>query len=82
MRTRITEVERAEAERPTPIRCPQPDWVLQPARAAADRRPLYVHCGDCPAATGRAITRAQALEALNNGIEGCGLCRPDTALGL
>ncbi|MFF4699980.1 DUF6233 domain-containing protein [Streptomyces chattanoogensis] len=80
--SRLAEVERREAERPTPIPRPRPDWVLQPARAAGDRRPLYVHQGDCEAATGRPITRAQAIEALTTGVEPCAYCRPDTLLGL
>lgn len=79
---RIEEVKRYEASRPKPIPPPQPDWVLQPAGAAGDGRPLYVHEGHCPAATGKAITRRQATEALTSGIEACPLCRPDTALGL
>ncbi|MFJ4627124.1 DUF6233 domain-containing protein [Streptomyces sp. NPDC088847] len=80
----IAAEERREAEssKPEETRPAPPDWVVE---RAPDRKELVaVHRGYCwGAGRNRAtVTRAQAVEALQQQVPACTECRPDTALGL
>ncbi|MFF8784878.1 DUF6233 domain-containing protein [Streptomyces sp. NPDC015125] len=77
----VAQQREAQQQRTTPP--PPPDWVVQPG-IGRDAHPVAVHVGGCGAAGQRArpISREQAVRALTEGIEACGLCRPDTELGI
>lgn len=80
VRARITELEQSAAHtRPLP---PPPDWLLE--MEINGRHPLALHTGDCHMAgkRPRPLNRDQAMRALVEGVEPCGMCRPDTALGV
>lgn len=74
---REQEARHREARRP-----PAPDWLVE-LGIGRDRRPILVHVGGCHMAGKRArgVDRDQALRALADGVEACGHCRPDSALG-
>jgi hypothetical protein len=85
VRARITQVERQERERQRgeAHRPPVPDWTIETG-IGAGHAPLYVHVGGCHMAgkRQRPVARDQAMRALVDGVEPCGHCRPDTALGV
>ncbi|MEU0837426.1 DUF6233 domain-containing protein [Streptomyces sp. NPDC005969] len=72
-------VEKRESEDRRPRTFP--DWGITDIGIGTSRS--EVHRGDCFAAGRqlRAISREQALAALGDGVQGCEVCRPDTALG-
>ncbi|GAA0501064.1 DUF6233 domain-containing protein [Streptomyces olivaceiscleroticus] len=82
VRHRIAQLEAeaaAHEQRRTPA--PRPDWLIEPGISG---RPISVHTGDCGMSgkRPRPVTRDQARNALAEGVEPCGMCRPDTALGI
>ncbi|AZP17836.1 hypothetical protein EJC51_18055 [Streptomyces aquilus] len=81
----IADEERRENERlrREERRPPEPEWLIQ---YGLNRRNVdVVHRGDCWAAakSGRChpASKEQVVEALQNHVEPCGFCRPDTDLG-
>ncbi|AKN74995.1 hypothetical protein QR97_39645 [Streptomyces sp. PBH53] len=82
----IADEERREAERlqGAQHRPPPPDWLIE--HGLNRHNVQQVHTGECWAAAQsartRPLTRAQALQALTEGVTACTQCRPDTALGL
>ncbi len=62
---------------------PPPDWVVQ-LSIGGEGQPITLHVGGCRSAGRRArpVNRDQAMRALVEGLEPCGLCRPDTELGI
>lgn len=70
-----------EAEKRPPQ--PPPDWILERG-IGQGRPPVYVHTAVCykPSLRMKALTRAQALEALDAGVDPCPLCHPDADLGV
>lgn len=62
---------------------PRPEWLIQRG-IDTHRSPVAVHTGDCGMAGKLTlpVTREQALAALGQGVEACGICRPDTELGV
>ncbi|MFM9368930.1 DUF6233 domain-containing protein [Streptomyces sp. Da 82-17] len=72
--------ERRQGERARP---PAPDWLIE-LGIGKERRPIAVHAGGCHMAgrRSRPISRDEAMRSLANGVEACGHCRPDSALGL
>lgn len=79
----IVVAQRREAQEQRAVPPPSPDWVVQ-LGIGRDAHPVAVHVGGCGTAGRRArpISRDQAVRALTEGIEACGLCRPDTELGI
>lgn len=79
----ITVAEQREAQQQRAVPPPPPDWVVQ-LGIDRDAHPVAVHVGGCGTAGKRArpISRDQAVRAITEGVEACGLCRPDTELGL
>ncbi|MFJ3899893.1 DUF6233 domain-containing protein [Streptomyces sp. NPDC090083] len=74
---REAESRKREAARPAP-----PDWVVE--RGPDRKAVVAVHRGHCWGA-GRyraSVTRAQAVEVLQQQVPACPECRPDAALGL
>ncbi|MFF3400426.1 DUF6233 domain-containing protein [Streptomyces sp. NPDC002659] len=72
----------ARAARRTPP--PPPDWVLE---LGIGNGPPSIHAGECfgvklGSARVRAISRDEARCALVDGASACGLCRPDSDLGM
>ncbi|MFF3158486.1 DUF6233 domain-containing protein [Streptomyces sp. NPDC057910] len=69
----------AEARRTPP---PLPDWVVEMSLTGTPQR---LHVGGCglggTQARTKPLTRDEALRALGEGVEACGICRPDVALG-
>lgn len=61
---------------------PVPDWVVEMSLTGTPQR---VHVGGCrmggTQARTKPLARDQALRALTEGVEACGICRPDTDLG-
>ncbi|NEB42227.1 DUF6233 domain-containing protein [Streptomyces sp. SID14515] len=57
-----------------------PDWIVN-LGIGQGAPPVDVHIGGCPTASRRrrTITREQAI---NQGVNPCAHCRPDTALGI
>nr|BFD88588.1 hypothetical protein StreXyl84_79890 [Streptomyces sp. Xyl84] len=84
VRTQIAATERREQERQRGERArpPVPDWILE-GSLNRDSPPLAVHVGGCHMAGKRRkpVSRDAALRALAEGVEACGHCRPDSALG-
>ncbi|PKV84208.1 DUF6233 domain-containing protein [Streptomyces sp. TLI_146] len=74
--------ERAEGQRRRP---PPPEWTIEHALGGPHLL-TAVHTGDCwmlrEAGRMRAVDRDTARQALAGGVEPCGFCRPDTALGM
>ncbi|MFD6624799.1 DUF6233 domain-containing protein [Streptomyces diastaticus] len=71
--------EQAEGDRRRP---PPPEWAVE--RGIGTGPPPAVHVGTCDlleAPRWVAIDRSQALAALEQGVEPCMICRPDTELG-
>ncbi|MES4886182.1 DUF6233 domain-containing protein [Streptomyces sp. NPDC000349] len=64
-------------------RPPPPDWLLEMG-LNRDSAPVQVHVGGCwnRGKRTRGISRAEARQAIVEGIRPCGACRPDSALGL
>ena len=83
VRTAITTAEQVEAQQQRAVPPPPPDWVLQ-LSIGGEGQPIAVHVGGCRSAGKRArpISRDQAMRAVSEGLEPCGLCRPDTELGI
>ncbi|MFF7335396.1 DUF6233 domain-containing protein [Streptomyces sp. NPDC008150] len=93
-RVQIRDLERtrrwiADLERPAPTPAPAPpapeparpapDWLLE--YWPPDQRPHTVHAGDCwtsPRYT-RAVTEAEARQAIDEGVERCEACDPEPA---
>ncbi|RFC75490.1 hypothetical protein DXZ75_13325 [Streptomyces sp. AcE210] len=80
----IAEEERRESERLRGIaaRPPQPDWLIE--LGLNGRRAVYVHVSGCHMAgkRSRGVGRDNARRALNEDVDACPHCRPDTALGV
>ncbi|MEV6549206.1 DUF6233 domain-containing protein [Streptomyces sp. NPDC051597] len=76
------EAEREEGQRRRP---PPPEWTIEHALGGPHLL-IAVHTGDCwllhHAKRMRAVDRDTARQALADGVEACGFCRPDTALGM
>ncbi|MFE4857408.1 DUF6233 domain-containing protein [Streptomyces sp. NPDC056670] len=76
---REEEREAAQARRTPP---PVPDWAIEMSLTGT---PVTVHVGGCglggTQARTKPISRDEALRALSEGVEACGICRPDAALG-
>ncbi|MET7795612.1 DUF6233 domain-containing protein [Streptomyces decoyicus] len=83
VRQAIAVAEQQEAQQQRAVPPPPPDWVVQ-LGIGRDAHPVAVHVGGCGTAGRRArpVSREQAVRALTEGIEACGLCRPDTELGI
>ncbi|MEU3990062.1 DUF6233 domain-containing protein [Streptomyces platensis] len=83
VRQHIAIAQQEEALQQRAVPPPPPDWVLQ-LRIDGEGQPIAVHVGGCQTAGRRArpISRDQAMRALTEGLEPCGLCRPDTELGI
>ncbi|MET8609737.1 DUF6233 domain-containing protein [Streptomyces misionensis] len=81
----IAEEQRREAHRRRTAEREQrrPEWLVQFRRDGATID--SVHAGACWAvpkgARCRPVSRAQAVEALQNHVSACPACRPDTVLG-
>ncbi|MET8435370.1 DUF6233 domain-containing protein [Streptomyces sp900116325] len=74
------EEERQQGEQARP---PTPDWIVE-LGIGVGSPPIEIHVGGCYAAgkRRRAISREQAVAALDQGIRACIHCRPDTELGV
>ncbi|WP_392750521.1 DUF6233 domain-containing protein [Streptomyces sp. LN590] len=72
------EKQQGEERRP-----PTPDWIVE-LGIGVGSPPIEVHVGGCYSAgkRRRAISREQAVAALDQGIRACIHCRPDTELGV
>ncbi|GFE19991.1 DUF6233 domain-containing protein [Streptomyces nigrescens] len=83
VRQAITVAQQQAALQQRAVPPPPPDWVLQ-LRIDGEGQPIAVHVGGCRTAGRRArpISRDQAMRAIAEGLEPCGLCRPDTELGI
>lgn len=79
----VAEAREREQARRQERRPPAPEWLLTRSIDTA-RTPTEVHTGDCRMAGKhtRAISRAQAVDALTQGLRACVHCRPDTVLGI
>ncbi|MFE9886891.1 DUF6233 domain-containing protein [Streptomyces scopuliridis] len=64
-------------------RPPPPDWTVSRG-IDAHRSPVAVHIGGChmQGKHVQAASRDDAVRLLSDGVEACGHCRPDTALGV
>ncbi|MGW5123325.1 DUF6233 domain-containing protein [Streptomyces sp. NPDC004069] len=84
VRQQITNLECREAERQRVERArpPVPDWMLERG-LNRDSPPIAVHAGGCRIAGKRwnGVPQDVALQALAEGIQACGHCRPDAELG-
>jgi hypothetical protein len=84
VRAAIAAAEQREQERQRGIqaRPPAPDWLIE-VGLNRDSPPVQVHVGGCWNAGKRArgISRAEAHQALADGVKACGACRPDSELG-
>ncbi|WP_306192151.1 DUF6233 domain-containing protein [Streptomyces sp. MK5] len=84
VRRQIADAERREQERRRGERARPsiPDWILE-SSLNRNAPPLAVHVGGCHMAGKRwkAVPRDVALRALSEGVDACGHCRPDAALG-
>lgn len=78
----ITAEERREAAQARRTPPPTPDWVVEMSLTGTPQR---VHVGGCrmggTQARTKPLARDQALRALAEGVEACGICRPDSDLG-
>ncbi|GES27973.1 DUF6233 domain-containing protein [Streptomyces angustmyceticus] len=83
VRQHIVIAEQQEAQQQRAVPPPPPDWVVQ-LGVGHDAHPVAVHVGGCGTAGKRArpISRQEAIRALTEGVEACGLCRPDSELGI
>ncbi|MFD4973147.1 DUF6233 domain-containing protein [Streptomyces sp. NPDC058424] len=84
VRQQIAAAERHEQERQQGEqgRPPMPDWILEGGLNRGSP-PVAVHVGGCHMAGKRwkGVSQDVALRALIEGIDACGHCRPDAALG-
>lgn len=83
----IADMKRQEAEREEDQRRrpPPPEWTIEHALGGPHLL-TAVHTGDCwllrHAKRMTSVDRDTARQALADGVEPCGFCRPDTALGV